>query len=66
MSDMAKNLILWVIIAVVLMSVFSNFQERSSEAPERVAYSEFLNEAERGNVREVLIQGEQITLTIGR
>ncbi|MBK1734259.1 ATP-dependent metalloprotease [Halorhodospira abdelmalekii] len=59
---MAKNLILWVIIAVVLMSVFSNFQERTTEVTEEVAYSEFLNEVERGHVREVLIQGEQITI----
>ncbi len=62
MSDMAKNLILWVIIAVVLMSVFSNFQEQSADVTEKVPYSEFLNEVERGNVREVLIRGEEITI----
>ncbi|BAU57756.1 cell division protein FtsH [Halorhodospira halochloris] len=62
MSDMAKNLILWVIIAVVLMSVFSNFQERTTEVTEEVAYSEFLDEVERGNVREVMIQGDKITI----
>ncbi|MCG5548465.1 ATP-dependent zinc metalloprotease FtsH [Halorhodospira halochloris] len=59
---MAKNLILWVIIAVVLMSVFSNFQERTTEVTEEVAYSEFLDEVERGNVREVMIQGDKITI----
>ncbi|ABM62534.1 ATP-dependent zinc metalloprotease FtsH [Halorhodospira halophila] len=62
MSDMAKNLILWVIIAVVLMSVFSNFQEQSADVTEKVPYSEFLNEVERGNIREVLIRGEEITI----
>ncbi len=62
MSDMAKNLILWVIIAVVLMSVFSNFQEQGGEVADRVPYSEFLREVERGNIREVLIQGEEITI----
>nr|WP_207189760.1 MULTISPECIES: ATP-dependent zinc metalloprotease FtsH [Halorhodospira] len=59
---MAKNLILWVIIAVVLMSVFSNFQEQSADVTEKVPYSEFLNEVERGNIREVLIRGEEITI----
>ncbi|MFP4146904.1 MAG: ATP-dependent zinc metalloprotease FtsH [Halorhodospira sp.] len=59
---MAKNLILWVIIAVVLMSVFSNFQEQTAETTNEVPYSEFLNEAEQGNVREVLIRGEEILI----
>ncbi|MCC5858151.1 MAG: ATP-dependent zinc metalloprotease FtsH [Ectothiorhodospiraceae bacterium] len=57
---MAKNLILWVIIAVVLMSVFSNFQERAA-TPNKITYSEFLTEVERGNVRDVTIQGQEIT-----
>lgn len=59
MNDMAKNLILWVIIAVVLMSVFSNFQERATTA-NKITYSEFLSEVERGNVREVTLQGQEI------
>ncbi len=61
MSDMAKNLILWVIIAVVLMSVFSNFQDRAVTPTREVPYSEFLHQVERGDVREVLIQGDSIT-----
>ncbi len=59
MNDMAKNLILWVIIAVVLMSVFSNFQERSTTTS-KITYSEFLTQVERGNVTEVLLQGQEI------
>ncbi len=62
MNDMAKNLILWVIIAVVLMSVFSNFQERAV-TPNKITYSEFLTEVERGNIRDVTIQGQEITGT---
>ncbi len=62
MNDMAKNLILWVIIAVVLMSVFSNFQERAA-TPNKITYSEFLTEVERGNIRDVTIQGQEITGT---
>ncbi len=59
---MAKNLILWVIIAVVLMSVFSNFQERAA-TPNKITYSEFLTDVERGNIRDVTIQGQEITGT---
>ncbi|WP_253477029.1 ATP-dependent zinc metalloprotease FtsH [Natronocella acetinitrilica] len=56
---MAKNLILWVIIAVVLMSVFSSFQERTTTA-NKVTYSDFLAQVERGGIREVTIQGQDI------
>ncbi len=59
MNDMAKNLILWVIIAVVLMSVFSNFQDRQPTT-DKITYSEFLNDVERGNVSEVTLQGQEI------
>ncbi len=59
MNDMAKNLILWVIIAVVLMSVFSNFQDRSTTT-DKITYSEFLADVERGNVSDVILQGQEI------
>jgi len=61
-SDMAKNLILWVIIAVVLMSVFSNFQEQPAQTTREIPYSEFLNEVKQGEIREVLIRGEEIVI----
>jgi len=56
---MAKNLILWVIIAVVLMSVFSSFQERGATAS-KMSYSEFLSRVEQGGIRDVVIQGQNI------
>jgi len=59
LNDMAKNLILWVIIAVVLMSVFSSFQERSTTAS-KMSYSEFLSRVEQGGIRDVVIQGQSI------
>ncbi|QIT54256.1 ATP-dependent zinc metalloprotease FtsH [Aquisalimonas sp. 2447] len=59
MNDMAKNLILWVIIAVVLMSVFSNFQERTTTT-NKVSYSDFISQVEQGAVRDVTIKGQEI------
>ena len=59
---MAKNLILWVIIAVVLMSVFSNFQERA-DTVDKISYSDFLAQVERDGVRDVTIKGQEITGT---
>ncbi|MEQ1437729.1 ATP-dependent zinc metalloprotease FtsH [Fontimonas sp. SYSU GA230001] len=59
MNDLAKNLLLWVVILVVLMSVFQSFSSRSRSQPE-LAYSEFMNQVEQGNVAEVAINGPLI------
>ncbi|MDR9406151.1 MAG: ATP-dependent zinc metalloprotease FtsH [Spiribacter sp.] len=56
---MAKNLILWVVIAVVLMSVFSNFQNQGTTAQE-VPYSQFLGEVETGRIDSVTMKGPVI------
>ena len=59
MNDMAKNLILWVIIAIVLMSVFNNFSTQKTGAPV-VSYSQFLQDVRQGTVAKVTINGRQI------
>jgi cell division protease FtsH len=51
---MAKNLILWLVIAVVLMSVFQSFSPGESSKTQ-TDYTTFLREAEQGNIREVRI-----------
>lgn len=54
MSDMAKNLILWLVIAVVLMTVFKGFDPSGTDN-RSYAYSEFVSDVNRGDVREVSI-----------
>ncbi|WP_295451327.1 ATP-dependent zinc metalloprotease FtsH [uncultured Thiodictyon sp.] len=56
---MAKNLILWVVIAIVLMTVFNNFTTTRS-APRGLTYSAFIEQVKRGDVKEVTIQGRTI------
>ncbi|WP_295437588.1 ATP-dependent zinc metalloprotease FtsH [uncultured Thiodictyon sp.] len=56
---MAKNLILWVVIAIVLMSVFNNFTTTRS-APRSLTYSAFIEQVKQGTVKEVTIQGRTI------
>lgn len=53
MNDLAKNLIVWVILAAVLMSVFNSF----SPEPEQntIDYSTFLNEVQNDRINEVTI-----------
>jgi len=57
---MAKNLILWVVIALVLMSVFNNFGPRRTTA-EPMEYSRFYAEVKQGQVQRVEIEGREIT-----
>lgn len=60
MSDMAKNLILWLVIAVVLMTVFNNFSQGGGNG-QQVAYSQFINQVHNGGVRKADIDGRVIT-----
>ncbi len=55
---MAKNLILWMIIAAVLLTVFNNFNVQ--QAPHKLGYSEFVREVQAGQVTRVIIDGYTI------
>ena len=59
MNELAKNLLLWVVIALVLMSVFSSFAPSTSNANE-VPYSQFLTQVEDGSVAQVNIEDRRI------
>jgi cell division protease FtsH len=56
---MAKNLLLWVVIAVVLMSVFNNFTATKT-APKSMPYSSFIDLVRQGDVKAVTISGRTI------
>ena len=58
MNDMAKNLILWLVIAVVLMSVFQNFTPSTEDAT--LNYTRFVEEVQSNQVRSVVIQDQVI------
>jgi cell division protease FtsH len=60
LNDLVKNLILWGVIALILLSVFSNFSQRASKDAE-FAYSDFIAEVKNGNVAEVDLAGRKIT-----
>ena len=56
---MAKNFILWAVIAAVLMMVFNNFQNVGHG--KEYSYSEFITAVEGGQVERVTISGQTIT-----
>ncbi|GAL10603.1 cell division protein FtsH [Vibrio astriarenae] len=62
MSDMAKNLILWLVIAVVLMSVFQSFGPGESSG-RTVDYTTFVQEVGQGQIQEATFKDSEITFT---
>ncbi len=58
MNDMAKNLVLWLVIAVILLSVFRNFSPTTEVS--QIDYSAFVSEVQRGGIKKVKIDGREI------
>ncbi|AXS85248.1 ATP-dependent zinc metalloprotease FtsH [Marinobacter sp. Arc7-DN-1] len=60
---MAKNLVLWLIIAAVLLMVFQNFSPTTTG--QQVNYSQFVEMVQQGQVRQVTIDGLEVQGTRG-
>jgi cell division protease FtsH len=60
LNDLTKNIILWVIIAVVLLAVFSNFGARGGVS-QPMPYSQFLEEVKADGIRSATFKGDSIT-----
>ena len=59
MNDLAKNIVLWIVIAVVVATVVSNFSTKAGAEPE-IAYSTFLEQLKDGGIAEVVFKGDQL------
>ena len=62
MNDLIKNIILWVVVAVILMSVFSNLTQNSKT--QEISYSEFIKSINSSQVTDVMLTGRVITGTL--
>jgi cell division protease FtsH len=60
LGNLTKNLILWVVIAMVLMAIFKNFAPTENETRKEVEYSTFLADVKQGRVDRVVIDGRTI------
>lgn len=56
---MVKNLVLWLIIAVILMSVFSNFGPRHGQVA-KIPYSQFIDQVRKNEVKSVVIDNRNV------
>ncbi|WP_367670735.1 ATP-dependent zinc metalloprotease FtsH [Sodalis-like secondary symbiont of Drepanosiphum platanoidis] len=61
MSDMAKNLILWLIIVVIFMSFMQSFGYKNSNN-HKIAYSTFIYELNNNQIEEAQIYKDKITV----
>jgi len=59
MGDLVKNLVIWTIIAVVIMSLFTGVGGRNS-ASQEFNYTDFMQQVQTGQVEEVTISGREI------
>lgn len=59
MNDLVKNIILWVVIAVILMSVFNNFGTQTGGA-QPMSYTSFIEKVRSGQISQVTIDGRAI------
>jgi len=61
MNDLAKNLLLWVVIAVVLLGVFNSFQPRGAGS-QRLDYDDFIEQVKADAVARVVIEEDRVTI----
>jgi cell division protease FtsH len=56
LNNLIKNLVIWLVIGLVLMTVFNQFNTRgTAQAP--IPYSQFVDEVRAGKIRSVQIEG---------
>jgi cell division protease FtsH len=62
LNNLFKNLVIWLVIGLVLMTVFNQFSSRqSTQAP--MEYSQFIEEVKSGRIAKVLIEGRVLKAT---
>jgi cell division protease FtsH len=59
LNDTVKNVLLWLVLALVLVAVLTKFMPPAAK-PEDIPYSTFLTEVHNGKVDRVVLQGDEI------
>ena len=60
MSELVKNILMWLFIGVTIFTVFNNFSSDSKK--ETISYSEFLSQVESDQVLSVQFQNDNYTI----
>jgi cell division protease FtsH len=59
-NDLTKNILVFIVIIVVLLSVVEGLSGVSTQAPQKVDYSQFLDRVQSGNVKRAEIDAQRI------
>ena len=59
MNDLTKNILLWVVIVIVLLLVFSRYMPTTGQ-PQDIPYSAFIEDVKNNRVESVIMQGEMV------
>ena len=62
MNNLFKNLAIWLVIGVVLMTVFNQFNNRQA-AQNSVEYSQFMEDAKQGKIAKAIVDGRTVRAT---
>ena len=65
MNEMAKNLLLWLVIAVILLTVFQSFNPHGGSSSD-LPYSSFVQSVDNGNVSSATISADQPAAISGK
>jgi cell division protease FtsH len=60
MNNMFKSVGIWLVVALVLMTVFNQFSQRQQAAQVPLDYSQFLEEVRNGQITKVTIEGRTL------
>ena len=62
MNPTIRNFALWVVIAVLLMALFTVFQNSGQrQSAQEIPYSQLLSDVDQGHIRDVTLTGQDIT-----
>jgi len=64
LNNMFKSIAIWMVVALVLMTVFNQFNTRPQQAMQtKLDYSQFLEEVKQGHITKVTIEGRTLKAT---
>ncbi|HZW25194.1 MAG TPA: ATP-dependent metallopeptidase FtsH/Yme1/Tma family protein, partial [Gallionella sp.] len=64
MNNMFKSIAIWMVVALVLMTVFNQFNDRQQQTVQaQLEYSQFLDEVRQGHISKVTIEGRTLKAT---
>ena len=59
-GDLIKNLVIWTVLIVVLLTVFNHFGSQKMTMSHQLDYTQFIQDVRAGKVKQVEIQGNRI------